>query len=160
MQNSGYAIIFAVVASLSGLAQAAGPDTAVLEQRLKALEARVVELERRLEAKETSAVAPAAAVTPVAPAAPAPAIAAVPAVAPTPAAVEGEAVPAASPPSMAPAKWHALKRGMSWGQVVGLLGKPGKKRVGTMNEIWYYPDTDGGSVEFDRDGRVSGWIEP
>lgn len=147
-----------LVAALCGAAQAAEAVDSSVEQRLKALEARVIELERRLEAKESAPGVPAAAPASAA----SPAVAATPAVPPVPAAAP-RAVPAAgtdSPASLAPAQWHALKRGMSWGQVIGVLGKPGKKRVGTMSEVWFYPDADGGSVEFDRDGRVSGWSEP
>ena len=144
-----------LVAALCGSAQAAEAVDSSVEQRLRALEARVIELERRLEAKESAPAVPATA----------PAAAASAAVAATPAtpATTPRAVPATgtdSPASLAPAQWHALKRGMSWGQVIGVLGKPGKKRVGTMSEVWFYPDADGGSVEFDRDGRVSGWSEP
>ena len=145
-----------LVAAVGGMAWAATTEEATVEQRLKSLEARVVELERRLDAKESASTVPATA--PVAASPAAPATPAVPVVA-TPARAEAT-TGTGSPASLAPAQWHALKRGMSWGQVIGVLGKPGKKRVGTMSEIWFYPDADGGSVEFDRDGRVSGWSEP
>lgn len=144
-----------LMAVLSGVVHAAEMTESAVEQRLKALEAKVVDLERRLEMKESAAaVAPAPVATPVVAAASSPASrVAAPAASAAPAAVE-------SPPSQAPAQWHALKRGMSWSQVIGVLGKPGKKRVSTMSETWFYPDSDGGSVEFDRDGRVSAWGEP
>lgn len=147
-----------LVATIGGMAWAATADEASVEQRLKALEARVVELERRLEVKESGAAVPASA--PIAATA---AVATTPASAAPVAAAPARTEPVSangSPASLAPAQWQALKRGMSWGQVIGVLGKPGKKRVGTMSEIWFYPDADGGSVEFDRDGRVSGWSEP
>lgn len=134
---------------------AADAPPATVEQRLRALEAKVDNLERRLKASESST----AVASPAASAQPA-AAAASPA---GPTVVTESAAPSqavASPQSQAPAQWHALKRGMSWSQVIELLGKPGKKRVSPMTETWYYPDSDGGSIEFDRDGRVSGWSEP
>ncbi|MCR6700317.1 MAG: hypothetical protein NVV68_03735 [Dokdonella sp.] len=133
--------------AVSGVALADGEPT--VEQRLKALEQRVIELERRLDAPQ-----PAAAPAPAAPAR-APTTRAAPASAAAPAAAE----PAAAAPPAA-ADWRALRKGMTWSQVSAVLGKPGKKRIGVMSEIWFYPDADGGSVEFDRDGRVSGWSEP
>lgn len=133
--------------AVSGVALADGEPT--VEQRLKALEQRVIELERRLDAPQ-----PAAATATAAPAR-APTTRAAPASAATPAAAE----PAAAAPPAA-ADWQALRKGMTWSQVSAVLGKPGKKRIGVMSEIWFYPDADGGSVEFDRDGRVSGWSEP
>ena len=133
--------------AVSGVALADGEPT--VEQRLKALEQRVIELERRLDAPQ-----PAAAPAPAAPAR-APTTRAAPASAAAPAAAE----PAAAAPPAA-ADWQALRKGMTWSQVSAVLGKPGKKRIGVMSEIWFYPDADGGSVEFDRDGRVSGWNEP
>ena len=143
-----------LVAAVGGMAWAATNEEGSVEQRLKALEARVIELERRLDAKESGTAVPA-----IAPVAASPAVPATPAAAATSARAE-PVTATGSPASLAPAQWQALKRGMSWGQVIGVLGKPGKKRVGTMSEIWFYPDADGGSVEFDRDGRVSGWSEP
>lgn len=143
-------------------AMAADSPSETVEQRLRALEAKVIDLERRLEVSESSrtmpaSVEPASAAAPAAESAPARAMPP-----PLPATRSGAAAAQtiASPPSQAPAQWHALKRGMSWSQVIELLGKPGKKRVSPMAETWYYPDSDGGTIEFDRDGRVSGWSEP
>lgn len=131
--------------AVGGVALADGGPT--VEQRLKALEQRVIELERRLDAPP-----PAAAPAPPAPARAPDARRAAPA-APAAAAEPAAPLPAA-------ADWQALRKGMTWSQVSAVLGKPGKKRIGVMSEIWFYPDADGGSVEFDRDGRVSGWSEP
>lgn len=131
--------------AVSGVALADGEPT--VEQRLKALEQRVIELERRLDAPP-----PAAAPAPAAPAR-------APASARSAPAAPSAAEPAPAAPAVA-ADWQALRKGMTWSQVSAVLGKPGKKRIGVMSEIWFYPDADGGSVEFDRDGRVSGWNEP
>lgn len=131
--------------AVSGVALADGEPT--VEQRLKALEQRVIELERRLDAPP-----PAAAPAPAAPAR-------APASARSAPAASSAAEPAPAAPAVA-ADWQALRKGMTWSQVSAVLGKPGKKRIGVMSEIWFYPDADGGSVEFDRDGRVSGWNEP
>jgi len=134
-----------VIWAVSGVALADGEPT--VEQRLKALEQRVIELERRLDAPP-----PAAAPAPAAPAR-------APASARSAPAAPSAAEPAPAAPAVA-ADWQALRKGMTWSQVSAVLGKPGKKRIGVMSEIWFYPDADGGSVEFDRDGRVSGWNEP
>lgn len=131
--------------AVSGVALADGEPT--VEQRLKALEQRVIELERRLDAPP-----PVAAPAPAAPAR-------APASARSAPAAPSAAEPAPAAPAVA-ADWQALRKGMTWSQVSAVLGKPGKKRIGVMSEIWFYPDADGGSVEFDRDGRVSGWNEP
>lgn len=146
MHYRGVLVGLAVWAA-SGVALADGEPT--VEQRLKALEQRVIELERRLDAPQPAAVP--------APAAPARATTTRPA--PAAAAAPAAAEPAAAAPPAA-ADWQALRKGMTWSQVSAALGKPGKKRIGVMSEIWFYPDADGGSVEFDRDGRVSGWSEP
>ncbi|WP_190279021.1 carbohydrate porin [Dokdonella koreensis] len=135
-------LVAIVMLGIGGLAVADGEPT--VEQRLKALEQRVIELERRLDAAPAAPAAPVAAPAPTAP--PAAAASRPPAAAPV------------APP--APADWQALRKGMTWSQVSAVLGKPGKKRIGVMSEIWFYPDADGGSVEFDRDGRVSGWNAP
>ena len=135
--------------AVSGVALADGEPT--VEQRLKALEQRVIELERRLDAPQ-----PATAPAPPAPGRAPASSRAAPAAAAAPSAA-AEPVAAAAPVA---ADWQALRKGMTWSQVSAVLGKPGKKRIGVMSEIWFYPDADGGSVEFDRDGRVSGWNEP
>ncbi|WP_440223112.1 hypothetical protein ACQQ2N_18850 [Dokdonella sp. MW10] len=140
------------------IAGAQGMDP-VVEKRLKALEARVLELEKRLEEKAAAPVAATPAVAPVAPVAPA-----VPGTPAPPAAVAPVAAPAAvapvAPAMPSAAAWDELRIGMGKSQVTRVLGKAGKRRVGTMSEVWYYPDLDGGSVEFDRDGRVAGWTTP
>lgn len=57
------------------------------------------------------------------------------------------------------ANWLALEKGMTKEQVVKLLGKPGNTLSG-FGTYWYYPDSFGGRVEFDDDGKVTGWSEP
>jgi outer membrane protein assembly factor BamE (lipoprotein component of BamABCDE complex) len=59
-----------------------------------------------------------------------------------------------------PATWSLLKIGMSWSQVTGLLGSPGDKTTGVFGDVWFYPDSSGGRVVFDRDSRVSSWSQP
>ncbi len=137
------------------MAGAQGMDPAV-EKRLKALEARVLELEKRLEDKVSAPVAATPAVAPAVPAAPQAPVA--PAAVAAPVAPAAVAPPAPVMPSAA--AWDQLRIGIGKAQVTKTLGKPGKRRVGTMSEVWYYPDLDGGSVEFDRDGRVAGWTTP
>jgi outer membrane protein assembly factor BamE (lipoprotein component of BamABCDE complex) len=59
-----------------------------------------------------------------------------------------------------PAAWSLLKIGMSWSQVTGVLGSPGDKTTGVFGDVWFYPDSSGGRVVFDRDSRVSSWAAP
>lgn len=156
MRRSGWLIPVLIVAAMCGIAQAAPPaataatDTAALEARLKALEKRVTDLEKQLSAAQAAAAAaPAApAVRPTAPGAPATA----PVAAPPPAPIvelwkEGGA-------------WSKLRRGMTWSQVRTILGSPGSKTTGVFGDVWFYPDSSGGRVVFDRDSRVSEWTEP
>jgi hypothetical protein len=114
---------------------------------LKALEKRVTDLEKQLSAAQAAAAA-APAVRPTAPGAPATA----PVAAPPPAPIvelwkEGGA-------------WSKLRRGMTWSQVRTILGSPGSKTTGVFGDVWFYPDSSGGRVVFDRDSRVSEWTEP
>lgn len=166
-----FGLVVAVVVC-SGTAWADAPtDHAIdtIEARLRALEQRVSDLEQKnadlarknaeLErhAVET-APAPASAAAPVAAAEPAPEVAA----AAPPAAVAPAAAPrprAAAQPWRDPANWAALRIGMTWNQVKAILGTPGQTRTGVFNEVMYFPDQDGGRVEFDRNGRVSKWSE-
>ncbi len=57
-------------------------------------------------------------------------------------------------------RWRSLQVGMSKIEVVALLGKPGKVHKWKTGEAWYYPNSKGGEVDFDRGGKVSGWLEP
>lgn len=78
----------------------------------------------------------------------------------------GAATTAPPPAPAAPARWTdsknwaALRVGMTWSQVKQLLGVPGKVKAGVFGDVMYFPDADGGSVEFDRDGRVAKWSRP
>ncbi len=49
---------------------------------------------------------------------------------------------------------------MSWSQVTAVLGSPGDKTTGVFGDVWFYPDSSGGRVVFDRDSRVSSWSTP
>ncbi len=151
-----------------GLASAAPPNESTVAARLRALEQRVseleakagespsAELERRVAALErkVGAAAPATAAAPntleqrvskledktIAPAASA-----------------APAAPAAPPRWQDAKNWTALRMGMTWSQVKQLLGVPGKVKAGVFGDVMYFPDDKGGSVEFDRDGRVAAW---
>ena len=52
-----------------------------------------------------------------------------------------------------------LRVGMTWSQVKEILGVPGKVNAGVFSDVMYFPDANGGRVEFDRNGRVSKWAE-
>jgi len=163
-----------LVSIASGFALAAPPvGDSTTDARLRALEKRVsdleqqstespsAELERRVAALEKKVGAGTTAGTAVAPtnleqrvstleqkttAAPA-------AVAASPAAPIG-------PPRWQDHKnWAALNIGMTWSQVKQILGVPGKVKAGVFGDVMYFPDSNGGSVEFDRDGRVAKWSE-
>ena len=57
------------------------------------------------------------------------------------------------------ATWSSMRVGMTWSQVKNALGVPGKVKAGVFGDVMYFPDENGGHVEFDRDGRVSAWSE-
>ncbi|HEY0231033.1 MAG TPA: hypothetical protein VGC55_07265 [Dokdonella sp.] len=163
-----------LVSIASGLALAAPVGDSTTDARLRALEKRVsdleqqatespsAELERRVATLEKKIGAGAVA-TPAAPSttleqrvstleqkgsvAPAPAVAAAP------------AVPSGPPRWHDHKNWAALNIGMTWSQVKQILGVPGKVKAGVFGDIMYFPDSNGGSVEFDRDGRVAKWSE-
>ena len=171
MRHASWLILAMIVAAMCGIAQAAEPapaaaakaatpakataaakattaatDSAALEARLKALEKRVTDLEKQLSAAQAAAAA--APVRPTAPNAP-------------------TAAPAPPPPAAPVVElwreggaWSKLRRGMSWSQVRTILGSPGSKTTGVFGDVWFYPDSSGGRVVFDRDSRVSEWTEP
>jgi septal ring factor EnvC (AmiA/AmiB activator) len=55
--------------------------------------------------------------------------------------------------------WRSLKVGMNETQVKKTLGEPVKVIKG-VKTLWYYPNSYGGYVSFDEDGRLTGWNEP
>ena len=136
--------------SAAGVAQTTDAAT---EQRLNALEARIAALERAQSQAPAPSVAPAAAVA----AGGAPSDAAQPAMVAAPAPVAAPRVVRAPPTA---ADFNELHRGMTVSQVIKLLGKPGDTRVLPTSSTYYYPDTHGRSVEFDRDSRVIQWSQP
>lgn len=153
MRFSGRLVAATMMVALSGIAQADPPLDPAVEARIKALEERVAQLENRLTAVTNAQKAAAVAVAP-APAAPA-------------AAPEHTIhVTPAVPSSVAlarwkdPATWSLIKIGMSWSQVTAVLGQPGDKTTGVFGDVWFYPDSSGGRVVFDRDSRVSSWSQP
>jgi hypothetical protein len=132
--------------SVLGIAQT---TDATADQRINDLEARVAALER-MQGIKPGATTPVA--VSAAPAATPQSMAAPVAVAP--------ALPPVMPSAPTVADWGSLHRGMTVSQVTALLGKPGDTRVLPMSSTWYYPDTHGRSVEFDRNGRVDQWSQP
>jgi hypothetical protein len=123
-------------------AHAADPAT---EQRIKALETRMAELERRLGVYES---APPAAATP-----------ATPAVSASPGASPIVIAPPPPPPKpISASDWSGLHRGMGERAITTLLGRPQSKQITSVSETWFY-DGDR-QVRFDRDGRVESWSQP
>lgn len=56
--------------------------------------------------------------------------------------------------------WSLLVVGLSKAEVTALLGKPGRIDKWKTGEAWYFPNPRGGEVDFDLNGKVSGWLEP
>jgi hypothetical protein len=153
MRRSGWLVSATMMMALSSFAWADPPLDPATEARIKALEERVAQLENRLTAVTNAQKAAATAAA----AAPAPATA--------PAEHAIRMTPTV-PSSVAlarwkdPATWSLLKIGMSWSQVTAVLGSPGDKTTGVFGDVWFYPDSSGGRVVFDRDSRVSSWSQP
>jgi hypothetical protein len=140
-----------VMLVLSASVHADPPLDPAVDARIKALEERVAQLENRLTAVTNAQKAAALATAAPASAAPGDHTIRV-----------GPTVP--SSVALArwkdPATWSLLKIGMSWSQVSGLLGSPGDKTTGVFGDVWFYPDSSGGRVVFDRDSRVASWSQP
>lgn len=151
MRRSGWLVTATIMVALTAVVRADAPLDPAVEARIKALEERVAQLENRLTAINNAQKAAATA------------------------AAQGAApgttgniihVTPAVPSSVAlarwkdPAAWTLLKMGMSWSQVTGILGSPGDKTTGVFGDVWFYPDSSGGRVVFDRDSRVSSWSAP
>ena len=136
------------LAAWAGSALAAPPPAKAIdtiEARLRALEKRVSDLEdTNADLERRLATAPAAPATPQRTTAPA-----------APLAEAG--VRSESPRAQSPANWAALRIGMTWSEVKTLLGRPDKVRTGVFGDVMYF--ANGGSVEFDRNTRVSKWSE-
>ncbi|MGH8128505.1 MAG: hypothetical protein ACRETC_09120 [Gammaproteobacteria bacterium] len=113
-------------------------------ERIKALEARVAALERRLN------MAPA---TPQ----PVPHRQPSPTAAPTPATSPRQPEATATVPP-APSDWSQLHRGMDSREVIALIGPPERRLVRPMSETWLYPDNR--QVEFDRNNLLQSWSKP
>jgi hypothetical protein len=158
MRLGSWFVAATAIVALSGSVKADPPLDPAVEARIKALEQRVAQLENRLTAVVNAQKAAATASTET-PAAPVPAGAAA-------ASTSSMRMAPAVPSSVAlsrwkdPAAWSLLKIGMSWSQVTGVLGSPGDKTTGVFGDVWFYPDSSGGRVVFDRDSRVSSWAAP
>lgn len=141
MMRAAWLMLIVIGLATTGMARSAPPSDSTMEARLRALEQRVSDIEQREADRERRA-------------------ATIPAPAPTAAPA---AEPSAPPQTRAvehwrdPSSWSQLRRGMTWSQVKAILGVPGKVKAGVFGDVMYFPDTQGGSVEFDRDGRVSKW---
>jgi hypothetical protein len=155
MRLGSWFVAATAIVALSGSVRADPPLDPAVEARIKALEQRVAQLENRLTAivNAQKAAATASTATPAAPGAAA-------------ASTSSLRVAPAVPSSVAlsrwkdPATWSLLKIGMSWSQVTAVLGSPGDKTTGVFGDVWFYPDSSGGRVVFDRDSRVSSWAAP
>ena len=156
MRHVGWLVSATAIVALSGLAMADPPLDPAVEARIKALEERVAQLENRLTAVTNAQKAAATAAAAGAPSATAPASPSGPVVNAAP------AVPSSVSLSRwkDPAAWSLIKIGMSWSQVTAVLGAPGDKTTGVFGDVWFYPDSSGGRVVFDRDSRVSSWSSP
>ena len=154
MRRLAWLVSATMIVALSGRAVADPPLDPATEARIKALEERVAQLENRLTAVTNAQKAAA-----TASATPAP-------VTITPAQASGQLTPPPVPSSVSlsrwkdPAAWSLVKVGMSWSQVTAVLGSPGDKTTGVFGDVWFYPDSSGGRVVFDRDSRVSSWSSP
>jgi outer membrane protein assembly factor BamE (lipoprotein component of BamABCDE complex) len=60
-------------------------------------------------------------------------------------------------PWRSPESWRQLRIGMSQGDVLRILGEPGKVTTYYAFERWEYPDALGQRVDFDERGRLSVW---
>ena len=151
----GWLVSATVIVALSGSAVADPALDPATEARIKALEERVAQLENRLTAVTNAQKAAATA-----------AQATAPSLSVTPAQAAGQVTPPPVPSSVSlsrwkdPAAWSLLRIGMSWSQVTAVLGSPGDKTTGVFGDVWFYPDSSGGRVVFDRDSRVSSWNSP
>jgi len=154
MRRSGWLVPATIMVALTAFVRADTPLDPAVEARIKALEERVAQLENRLTAVTNAqkAAATASTAAPAAPNAPS---------------EHGVLHTTPSVPSSVmlarwkdPATWSLLKIGMSWSQVTGILGQPGDKTTGVFGDVWFYPDSSGGRVVFDRDSRVASWSQP
>lgn len=57
-------------------------------------------------------------------------------------------------------KWDSLQVNASKKDVTSILGKPGRIDKWKTGEAWYYPNHRGGEVDFDINGKVTGWLKP
>jgi hypothetical protein len=57
-------------------------------------------------------------------------------------------------------KWDSLQVNASKEDITALLGKPGRVDKWKTGEAWYYPNQRGGEVDFDVNGKVTGWLKP
>jgi hypothetical protein len=157
MRLGGWLVSATLILVISGITHADPPLDPATEARIKALEERVAQLENRLTAVTNAQKAAATAAATAAPTA-----------TPAPAESSGNVIRVAPtvPSSVAlarwkdPATWSLLKIGMSWSQVNAVLGQPGDKTTGVFGDVWFYPDSSGGRVVFDRDSRVASWSAP
>lgn len=168
MSRTGWLGVALAVSVLSGVALAADPaKDSTVEARLRALEKRIsdleqkasespsAELERRVSALEKKSS------TPAAPSTLEQRVSSLEKKeSEAPASARSPAAKPSGPPRWQDQKnWSALRIGMTWSQVKQILGVPGKVKAGVFGDVMFFPDDKGGSVEFDRDGRVSGWSQ-
>ena len=73
------------------------------------------------------------------------------------AAVERE--PELEPPAHTGSVWSRLRRGLTEGDVLAILGEPSERSVSPKSTIWFYPDINSGYVLF-KGNRVHSWQAP
>jgi len=180
MSRTAWLALGLLVSIASGLALAAPAGDNTTDARLRALEKRVSELEQQSTQSPSAELERRVSALEKTIGANAPATAAVPtntleqrlsslehksSAAPVAAPAGGSgvfaapAVPAGPPRWQEHNNWAELSIGMTWSQVKQILGVPGKVKAGVFGDVMYFPDSSGGSVEFDRDGRVAKWSE-
>ncbi len=57
-------------------------------------------------------------------------------------------------------RWKSLEVGQTKQDISAILGKAGMVHKWKTGEAWYYPNPQGGEVDFDANGKVTGWLEP
>lgn len=167
MSRSGWLVLAIAGLILSGSAWADPASDSTMEARLRALEKRVSDLEQEraessnaaLEKRISRLEKPGSDSQAAPPASLEKRVSKLEEKTEVPAAPGKAAAPSGPPRWQDHAAWSSLRIGMTWSQVKKVLGVPGRVKAGVFGDVMYFPNDAGGSVEFDRDGRVSAWTE-
>jgi hypothetical protein len=124
-------LLVSVLIAASIISRAYGDDTA---DKIRRLEARIIQLEQRLAALEENTTTEKT-------------------VKQSSSSAEGLRDKQA---------WRQLKIGMTKNEVTAILGEPPKINASNMGDTWFYPDSLGGlgSVSFRDRETVNSWSEP